>query len=147
MNKNISRWSPNAVDYFGLTGEYIYNASAVWESKIHPDDRDKYTEYLGLVFAGKKAEPTFEYRAKNKNGEYVVCSCRGVVIKDYAGRPVFYACSMINKGIVNNNDPITLLPNQYELLNHMRALKAQKRPYSILLINFIDFGEVNRRYG
>ena len=27
MEKNISRWSLNAVDYFGLTGEYIYNAS------------------------------------------------------------------------------------------------------------------------
>lgn len=147
MTKNIARWSPNAVDYFGLNGEYVYNAASVWENRIHPDDRDKYTEYVGLVYAGQKAEPTFEYRAKNKNGEYVVCSCRGVVIKDYAGRPVFYACSMINKGIVDNNDPITLLPNQYELLNYMRQLKNRKKPYAILMINFIDFADVNRRYG
>ncbi len=147
MTKNISRWSPNAVDYFGLTGEYIYNAASVWENRIHPDDRDKFTEYTGLVYAGKKVDPTFEYRAKNKNGEYVVCSCRGVVIKDYAGRPVFYACSMINKGIVDNNDPITLLPNQYELLNYMRALKNRKKTYAILMINFIDFADINRKYG
>ncbi len=147
MEKNISRWSANAVDYFGLAGEYIYNASSVWETRIHPDDREKYVEYLGVVFSGKKTDPTFEYRAKNKNGEYVICSCRGVVIKDYAGKPVFYACSIINKGIVDNNDPITLLPNQYEMLNYMRQLKAQMRQYSILLINFIDFGDVNRRFG
>jgi PAS domain S-box-containing protein len=147
MEKNISRWSANAVDYFGLTGEYIYNASAVWEIRIHPDDVEKYKEYLNTVYSGKKADPNFEYRARNKNGEYVICSCRGVVIKDYVGRPVFYACSIINKGIVDNNDPITLLPNQYEMLNYMRQLKTQLKEYSILMINFIDFGGINRRYG
>ncbi|MCR5556133.1 MAG: EAL domain-containing protein [Butyrivibrio sp.] len=147
MEKNISRWSANAVDYFGLTGEYIYNASTVWGNRIHPDDRDNYNEYISLVYAGKKASPNIEYRAKNKNGEYVVCSCRGVVIKDYSGKPVFYACSIINKGIVDNNDPITLLPNQYEMLNYMRQLKLQKKEYTILMMNFIDFGDINRRYG
>ena len=147
IDKNIARWSKNAVEYFGLTGEYIYNASAVWETRIHSDDRDKYVEYLGVVYSGKKTDPNFEYRAKNKNGEYVICASRGVVIKDYAGRPAFYACSIINKGIVDNNDPITLLPNQYEMLNFMRQLKAAKKDYSILMMNFIDFGDVNRRYG
>ena len=100
MDKNIARWSPNAVDYFGLTGNYIYNAASVWEMRIHPDDRDKYVEYLSVVFSGKKTDPNFEYRAKNKNGEYVICAARGVVIKDYAGRPAYYACSIINKGII-----------------------------------------------
>ena len=147
MDKNISRWSPNAVDYFGLTGEYVYNASSVWGNRIHPDDKEKYNEYLNIVFSGKKANPNFEYRAKNKNGEYVVCSSRGVVIKDYSGKPVFYACSIINKGIVDNNDPITLLPNQFEMFNYMRQLKARKRDYSVLMINFMDFGDINRRYG
>ncbi|SCY63686.1 sensor domain-containing phosphodiesterase [Butyrivibrio sp. INlla14] len=147
MEKNISRWSLNAVDYFGLTGEYVYNASTVWDNRIHPDDRENYNEYLTAVYAGKKVNPNIEYRAKNKNGEYVVCSCRGVVIKDYAGKPVFYACSIINKGIVDNNDPITLLPNHYEMLNHMRQLKLQKKIYAILMITFIDFGDINRRYG
>ena len=147
MEKNIARWSPNAVDYFGLAGEYIYNASSVWETRLHPDDRDKFNEYISIVYSGKKTDPNFEYRAKNKNGEYVICSCRGVVIKDYAGKPVFYACSIINKGIVDNNDPITLLPNQYEMLNYMRQLKNRKKDYVILMINFMDFGDVNRRLG
>ncbi len=147
MEKNISRWSANAVDYFGLTGEYVYNAATVWENRIHPDDREKYNEYLSVAYSGKKTDPNIEYRAKNKNGEYVICACRGVVIKDYSGKPVFYACSIINKGIVDNNDPITLLPNHYELLNQMRQFKTQKQEYIILMLNFIDFGDVNRRYG
>ena len=147
MEKNVSRWSANAVDYFGLTGEYIYNASSVWEIRIHPDDIDKYKEYINAAFSGQKVDPNYEYRARNKSGEYVICSARGVVIKDYAGRPVFYACSIINKGIVDNNDPITLLPNQYEMLNYMRQLKTQLREYMVLMINYIDFGGINRRYG
>ena len=147
MSRNIARWSKNAVEYFGLAGEYIYNAASVWETRIHGDDKDKYNEYINAAFAGEKVEPNIEYRAKNRNGEFVVCSCRGVVIKDYAGKPVFYACSIINKGIVDNNDPITLLPNQYEMLNHMRSLKTQKKEYIILMINFIDFADVNRKYG
>ena len=61
IDKNIARWSPNAVDYFGLTGEYIYNASSVWETRIHPDDKDKYIEYLSVVYSGKKTDPNFEY--------------------------------------------------------------------------------------
>jgi len=147
MEKNIARWSKNAVEYFGLTGEYVYNARSVWETRIHVDDKDKYNEYMDAAFMGQKVEANIEYRAKNRNGEFVVCSCRGVVIKDYAGKPVFYACSIINKGIVDNNDPITLLPNQYEMLNHMRSLKTMKHEYIILMINFIDFADVNRKYG
>ena len=147
MERDISRWSSNAVDYFGLTGEYVYNASSVWSNRVHADDKDKYNEYLSAAYSGKKVNPNFEYRAKNKNSEYVVCSCRGVIIKDYAGKPCFFACSIINKGIVDNNDPITLLPNQYEMLNYMRQLKNQKKSYSILMINYVDFGDINRRYG
>ncbi len=147
MRDNIARWSENAVEYFGLTGEYVYNASKVWESRIHLDDKSKYNEYLNAAFSGLRVEPTIEYRARNKSGEYVVCSCRGVVIKDYSGKPVYYACSIINKGIVDNNDPITFLPNHYEMLNDMRNLKNHKKEYVILMVSFIDFSDINRKYG
>ena len=86
MSRNIARWSKNAVEYFGLAGEYIYNAASVWETRIHGDDKDRYNEYINAAFAGEKVDPNIEYRAKNRNGEFVVCSCRGVVIKDYAGK-------------------------------------------------------------
>ena len=71
MEKNIARWSKNAVEYFGLTGEYVYNASTVWQTRIHMDDKDKYGEYMDAAFRGLRVDPTIEYRARNKNGEYV----------------------------------------------------------------------------
>lgn len=30
MRTNVSRWSRSAVEYFGLPGEYIYDAGNVW---------------------------------------------------------------------------------------------------------------------
>ncbi|MCR5100004.1 MAG: EAL domain-containing protein [Butyrivibrio sp.] len=147
INRNLSRWSVNAVDYFGLPGEYVFNAGSVWESHVHPDDKTAYNEHLSIVFSGKKADPEFEYRARNKSGEYVACTCKGIIIKDYAGRPAFFACSITNHGVVNNNDPITGFPNQYEMLAQLGKYKNEKRNYIVLMINYIDFGEINRRFG
>ena len=34
MSFNYSRWSKNAVDYFGLPGEYMVDAGKIWEEHI-----------------------------------------------------------------------------------------------------------------
>ena len=55
MQTGISRWSRNAVEYFGLPGEYFDNAGEIWGSHIHPADRDMYFKDIEEVFSGKKA--------------------------------------------------------------------------------------------
>ena len=147
IEKNIARWSENAVKYFGLAGEFVYKADQVWEAHIHPEDRVTYREHLKVAFSGNRVNPSFEYRARNKNGEYVACSCKGVVIKDYSGKAAFYACSLTNKGIVDSTDPITGLSNHYEMLSYMHRLDEQQEKYILLLVNVIDFGDINRLYG
>ena len=147
IDKNVSKWSLNAVEYFGFTGEYLNNASIIWEAHIHPEDKDGYREYMKKAFGGQKVSDTFSYRARNKNDEYVALTCRGVVIKDYSGKPSMFACTIINHGVVDNADPTTLLQNQYQLLNALRNNKNEKRSYKLMLLNIIDFGEFNRRYG
>jgi len=42
MRTGVSRWSKNAVEYFGLPGEYVKNAGLVWAEYIHYEDRDEY---------------------------------------------------------------------------------------------------------
>ncbi len=147
IENNIARWSENAVNYFGLPGEFVYKADQVWEMHVHPEDRANYREHLRVAFDGNRVNPSFEYRARNKSGEYVACSCRGVVIKDYSGKAAFYACSLINKGIVDNTDPITGLSNHYEMYNYMSKLENEQKKYILLLVNVIDFGDINRLYG
>ena len=69
IDKNVSKWSLNAVEYFGFTGEYLNNASIIWEAHIHPEDKDGYREYMKKAFGGQKVSDTFSYRARNKNDE------------------------------------------------------------------------------
>ena len=139
IEKNMARWSENAVKYFGLPGEFVYKADQVWEVHVHPEDRETYREHLAVAFSGNRVNPSFEYRARNKNGEYVACSCKGVVIKDYSGKAAYYACSLINKGIVDNTDPISGLSNHYEMLNYMHRLETLQEKYILLVVNVIDF--------
>ena len=68
MKQDLSRWSKGTVDYFGLEGEYIYNAKDMWLEHIHPDDRQIYIDDINAVFSGKSAHHNCQYRAKNKYG-------------------------------------------------------------------------------
>ncbi len=147
IEKNIARWSENAVKYFGLPGEFVYKAGQVWEAHIHPEDRDSYREHLQVAFSGERVNPSFEYRARNKNGEYVACSCKGVIIKDYSGKAAFYACSLTNRGIIDSTDPISGLNNHYEMLNYMHNLQVYQQDYILLLLNVIGFSDLNKLYG
>ena len=122
---HYARWSTNAVEFFGLSGEYIENADDDWHKRIHPDDRKNYEQRITAMIAGINQEAPMEYRAMDKNGEYVACSSKGTIIKDYSGRPAYLAFFITNHGIVSNRDPITDTDNQYQLFNELR----QRRIY------------------
>ena len=81
MRTNVSRWSKNAVEHFDLPGEYMLHAGTIWGELIHPDDRDIYSEAVDDVFNGIKTRFDLDYRVKNRDGEYVACTCRGHVVK------------------------------------------------------------------
>ena len=42
MGTNVSRWSADAVEYFNLPGESMYDAGEIWKKYIHPDDLPQY---------------------------------------------------------------------------------------------------------
>ena len=49
LQTNVSRWSKNAVDYFGLEDEYVYNFQEFWNKLIHPDDFEAYNKVDSLA--------------------------------------------------------------------------------------------------
>lgn len=101
LNTNVSRWSRTAVDYFGLPSEYMYDAGNVWLGFIHPDDREAYSRDVDAVLSGKKHFHDISYRARNRNGEYVSLTCRGVVTEGDAEHPAIFAGTITNLGIVS----------------------------------------------
>lgn len=147
MWTDVSRWSKNAVEYFGMPGEYMEDAATIWEEHIHPEDRQSYHEDIDAVFSGKKKNHDMEYRARDKNGNYVMCSCSGVVIDDEEGRPSFFAGTITNHGIIDNVDPTTNLYNLYEFLHALRLLREKQLSSRVLLLGFKHFSDINDVYG
>ena len=134
MQTDVSRWSRNAVERFGLPGEYLHAAGAVWEQHIHPDDRPLYVADIEAVFAGRKLRHDLLYRARDRHGDYVTCSCRGVVLKGEGGEPDLFAGMITNHGIVESIDPVTGLYNGYEFLRALRASMRLRRRQLVLLV-------------
>ena len=146
MRTNVSRWSRSAVEYFGLPGEYIYDAGNVWAQHIHPDDRQMYFDDLNAVFSGKKPCHSLEYRAMGKDGNYVVCSCRGIVLKGENGEPDLFAGTLTNHGVVESIDGVTGLYNGYEFMNAVRGLIERKESALVIMLGVSGFSTINSVY-
>ncbi len=147
LSTNVSRWSQAAVDYFGLPGEFIYDNATVWMEYIHPDDRATYWADISAVFNGKKKEHDIEYRVRNKRGEYVVCTCRGRILKGKSGEPDLFVATLINHGIGETIDPITGLHNERILAPYMEKLLREKTRVSFLTVKICSFSRINLLYG
>ena len=102
LDNNVSRWSKTAVEYFGLPGEYMFDAGSIWMGFIHPEDRDAYAKDLEAVLSGKKHFHDIEYRARNRDGEYVHLSCKGVVTDGDDTHPSLFAGTITNLGLVKS---------------------------------------------
>ena len=82
---DYSRWSAEAITYFGLPGEYMVGCGKIWEAHILPEDRENYSQSIDAIFSGQVGWPDMQYRARNRDGQYVVCTCRGTVIRGSDG--------------------------------------------------------------
>lgn len=147
MDTNVTKWSASAVDYFGLPGQYIYDTQHVWEALMHPDDRAVFEKDIEAVFAGRKKYHDVEYRMRNKKGEYVVCTCRGLITKKENGDPEFFVGTVINHGVIDGVDPVTNLHNQQEYTKYISHHLSSKQTMSILAIGISMFNSINMMYG
>lgn len=143
MKNNLSRWSKRAVDYFNMPSEYMQDAGAIWTERIHHDDRQIYLNDINAVFSGKSDKHCCEYRALNKNGEYVWVECRGTMTHDENGEPKLFAGMMTRLDARNKYDPVTGLKTIYEFNKYDFSLESG----SVILIGLDDFGEVINNYG
>ena len=127
MRTNRSRWSPNAVDFFGLPGEYMEGAFQIFVECIHPEDRQSVLEDMNQIYQGIKDEHNMEYRAKGKDGNYVVCLCKAKMIRDDNGEMAYFAGVISNHGIIDNIDPTTSLYNLYEFMHALQLIREKKK--------------------
>ena len=147
LRYDYSRWSVKAVDFFGLPGEYMTGARAIWEEHIHPEDRGAFHESMENLLTGTRSSHELQYRVLSKDGKYVVCTCRGVVIKDKDGVPEYYSGALRNYGQQSHIDPVTGLRNQYGFSEDVTDCIQRSEMIRILELGIVQFMQINDIYG
>ncbi len=147
MDTNVSRWSRAIVEEFDLPGEYMYDAGNIWLERIHPDDRELYLKDIEAVFSGKKLYHDVTYRAKNRQGVYTVCTCKGYMLRGNGSGPDIFAGTIYNHGVLDDVDPVTNLYNIYKLMATLRKCKTVEQPVSLLMVGISQFRRINNTYG
>lgn len=147
MKTKRSRWSPNAVEFFGMPGEYMDDAYNTFLEHIHPDDKPRFKAEMDAVYAGRQDIHDMEYRARDKDGNYVVCTCKGKLIRDEDGTPAYFAGTISNHGIIGNIDPVTNLYNMYEFLHALQLIREKEIKATVMMIGIKHFSDINDVYG
>ena len=144
---DVSRWSKNAVELFGLPDEYMENAAEIWLEHIHPADKQRYSEDLDALFSGKKAQHNIDYRARTNDGQYISVTCKGKIIDNAAKDGKLFVGFIENHAISSHIDSITGLHNFYSFINDIDQLNEEISPLSFLLIGINRFSDINNTYG
>ena len=147
MRYDFSKWSKTAVDTYGLPSEYMYGAGDIWEESIHPDDRDTYHKGISDIFSANSSSHDMQYRAKKLNGEYDVCTCRGIVLRDIDNKPVYFCGAIRNHSIQEHLDPLTGLRNQYGFFEDLQTAMSRHSPMCVYMVAINKFSEINEVYG
>lgn len=147
MKYDFSKWSAEAVQYFDLPSEYMYQAGDIWEQHIHPDDKENYHQSIADIFSGTDKGHDMQYRARDRMGRYVVCTCRGTVLLDADGSPDYFVGCIRNHGLVNSMDSLTGFQNQFGLFEHLNVLYSKQSKANIMMIGVGHFATVNEMWG
>lgn len=147
MRYDMSRWSKAAVDMFDLPSEYMHAAGEIWEQHIHPDDRITYRSGITDIFSGNASGHDMQYRAMRRDGEYDVCTCRGIVLRDENGKPEYFGGVIRNHGIQGHIDTLTGLRNQYGFFDDLQSNIIKHSKTCICMIVISKFSEINEVYG
>ena len=147
MKYDYSRWSESAVTTFGLPSEYMFAAGDIWEEHIHPEDRDSYHNSIEAIFSGSDNGHDMQYRARKPDGEYEVCTCRGVVVHDENGEPEYFGGAIRNHGAQGQMDTLVGLRNQYGFFEDLKGHILKNHTVCISMVGLAHFTEINEIYG
>ena len=143
----VTRWSPGAVELFGLPGEYVPNGAVDWGDYVHPEDRKRYLNVMAPLAEGKLHSYDITYRVRTKTGEYYNIRNVGSVLRNELGKPSLIGGTLVNQGLTENTDPITVLPNKYAFFRDLKELMASDSRAVVLLLGVSKLSRINESHG
>lgn len=143
----FTRWSPSAVELFDLPGEYIENGAFNWTEYVHPEDRKRYLKTMGALGDGSARAYDLVYRVRLKSGDYNIFHAVGSVLRNESGRPSLIGGILVNQGLTETTDAITVLPNKYAFFEELSRLMEADRDAVALLLGVSALSRINENHG
>ena len=143
----MTRYSPAAVELFDLKGEYVPAGADTWSRLVHPEDRSRYETIMSKLIAGTAKHYDLHYRVKLKDGSYSLFRFVGSILRDEKGNPELIGGIIINEGLMEITDPITVLRNHYGFFQDLTAVMELKKKCTILMIGISKMGAINESQG
>ena len=147
VRHNYSRWSKATVAHFNIPSEYMYCADKVWSEKLHPDDKVTFMNAMKDVFSGRTSSLNMQYRAMRFDGQYDLCTCHGIILRDTNGNCDYFCGSAKNHSVHGRIDQLTGLRNQYGFFEDIQWALDNKKTGRIMLVGISKFSEINEIYG
>lgn len=80
--------SPEYLRHIGYGPDELPGSSDDWESRLHPEDRDRALAVVRDYVEGRSDTYESEYRLRHKDGAYRWFLSRGSVLRDESGQPI-----------------------------------------------------------
>lgn len=151
LPSNKIYFSPRWEEMLGYSAGELKADPEEWFVRIHPGDREK----VRAEMAGRAKEApeifSIEYRIRRKSGTYIWALCRGIIVRDTAGRIVRIAGSQTDITEGRILDSLTGLRNRIYFIDKLDACLAAARegdhPFAVLFLDLDRFKVVNDSLG
>ena len=147
MSRNLFYFPQEMVDEFWLPAQIVEDAIPLWRSRLHVNDRESFTRDIANMMEGKTNCHYQEYRALNKDGQWVWLRCRGYLHRNKSGVPTLFAGVITNLEKKSIIDSLTGLPNKYQFERRLRETLTQRVGGWLMLLGLDNFKNVNNLYG
>ncbi|MBO6015267.1 MAG: EAL domain-containing protein, partial [Lachnospiraceae bacterium] len=145
--EKVTRYSPGAVEQFGLPGEYLPDDAYDWEDYVHPEDRKKYRDTMSNLLDRGVMTYNLTYRVKLKDGKYASFRFMGATIGGEDSKAGFLGGMMIQEDQAENIDPITSLRNRDCFFVDLADAIENDQSKVVLLLGINRLSYINTIYG
>lgn len=114
---------------------------------IYPNDRRALVEDLERIVKGESDTHNMEYRWVDRSGNIVWISCRGKLIKDADGKPLYLMGRVSDTALKHKVDTMTGLFNKVKMSEDLTAFFEKYDSGFCMVLGVDNFKNINIRFG